>query len=271
MYSLIDAPNDRPLTVVQLSDSHLFAQADGRLLGMETAHSLGKVVERVQAEQAQIDLLLATGDLAQDASLAAYQQFDDLTRPLNAPQRWLAGNHDECAPMQQFCQADQRLAEVTDIGAWRVIMLNTHVLGSVAGFLDDEQLRTLDQALASAGTRHCLVVCHHHPVSVGCAWLEPIGIRNAAVLLARIDAAPQVKALLWGHIHQEYDQPRGHVRLLATPSTCVQFLPGSEEFKVDSQAPGYRWLRLHPDGGVETGVSRVSDIAFEVDYSVKGY
>ncbi len=271
MPSLIDCPSDRPLTVVQLSDSHLFAEADGCLLGMDTAHSLAKVVDKVQAEQAQIDLLLGTGDLAQDASMAAYQRFAELTAPLKAPQRWLAGNHDEVAPMQQLCAADQRLVAVTDLGAWRVILLDTSVEGSVPGYLRDDQLQLLDDALASAGARHCLVVCHHHPVSVGCQWLEPIGIKNAQALLSRLDAAPQVKCLLWGHIHQEFDQPRGHYRLLATPSTCVQFAPGSEDFQVDTQPPGYRWLRLLPDGGLETGVSRVTGIDFVVDYSVKGY
>ncbi|MCY1451598.1 3',5'-cyclic adenosine monophosphate phosphodiesterase CpdA [compost metagenome] len=59
---------------------------------------------------------------------------------------------------------------------------------------------------------------------------------------------------------------RNGVRLLASPSTCIQFEPGSEDFKVGEQAPGYRWLRLHPDGAVDTGVSRVSDFEFTIDY-----
>jgi len=101
--------------------------------------------------------------------------------------------------------------------------------------------------------------------------MEPIGLRNADELFAVLDAYPQVRAVLWGHIHQEFDQLRNGVRLLASPSTCVQFAPGSEEFQVDQEAPGYRWLRLHADGQLETGVSRVTGIPFEVDYSVKGY
>ena len=64
---------------------------------------------------------------------------------------------------------------------------------------------------------------------------------------------------------------RGNVRLLASPSTCVQFTPGSEDFAVDTLAPGYRWLRLLPDGTLETGVARVTGIDFEIDYSIKGY
>jgi hypothetical protein len=48
--------------LVQLSDSHLFAEADGRLLGMDTADSLRQVVRLVLDEQPGVDLLLATGD-----------------------------------------------------------------------------------------------------------------------------------------------------------------------------------------------------------------
>ena len=51
----------------------------------------------------------------------------------------------------------------------------------------------------------------------------------------------------------------------------MQFAPGSEEFQVDQEAPGYRWLRLHADGRLETAVSRVVGIHFDVDYSIKGY
>ena len=36
-------------------------------------------------------------------------------------------------------------------------------------------------------------------------------------------------------------------------------------------APGYRWLRLHDDGRLETGISRVTGFEFEVDLSGEGY
>jgi 3',5'-cyclic-AMP phosphodiesterase len=101
--------------------------------------------------------------------------------------------------------------------------------------------------------------------------MDSIGLRNPEALFAVLDRFPQVRAVLWGHVHQEYDQLRNGVRLLASPSTCIQFAPDSVEFKVDSTAPGYRWLRLHADGRLETGVSRVEGLAFEVDYSGQGY
>jgi Icc protein len=163
------------------------------------------------------------------------------------------------------------MGPVLDIGAWRVILLDTLVPGEVFGQLRQAQLDMLDQALAEAPQRHHLICLHHHPVSIGSRWMDGIGLRNRDALFEVVDRHPAVKALLWGHIHQEFDGSRNGVRLLATPSTGVQFTPGSERFDVDKLAPGYRWLRLYADGRLETGVSRVVGVDFDVDYSVKGY
>lgn len=260
-----------PILLVQLSDSHLFADADGSLLGMNTHDSLRRVIERVLAEQERVDLVLATGDLSQDGTDASYQQFRHMTAAIKAPARWLAGNHDEPLPMERAAAGTDLLDAVTDIGNWRVVMLDSSIPGSVPGYLDERQLQLLEQALADAGERHCLVCLHHQPVSIDCAWMAPIGLRNPEALFQRLESFPQVRALLWGHIHQEWDQQRGDLRLLASPSTCVQFEPGSDDFKVDEQRPpGYRWLALHDDGRLETGVSRLKDFAFSVDYG-NGY
>ena len=243
----------------------------GKLLGMDTCDSLQRVIERVLQEQPQIDLILATGDLSQDGSEASYQRFRQLTSAIDAPTRWLAGNHDETPPMQAACQGSDLLEPVIDLGAWRIVMLDSSIPGAVPGFLADGQLELLERALSEAPQRHHLICLHHHPVPIGCKWMDPIGLRNADALFAILDRHPQARAVLWGHVHQEFDQMRGNLRLIASPSTCVQFAPGSEDFQVGSEAPGYRWLRLHDDGKLETSVSRVTGIHFEVDYSVKGY
>lgn len=266
-----DLASDSSVLLVQLSDSHLFAAADGKLLGMNTHDSLQRVIERVLDEQPQIDLILASGDLSQDGSLQSYQRFRQLHEQIPAPARWFAGNHDELPAMHTACADSDLLQPIIDLGNWRIILLDTSIPGAVPGYCSAEQLALLEQALQTAGERHVLVSFHHHPVSIGCRWMEPIGIRNPEALFAVIDRYAQVRALLWGHIHQEFDQLRNGVRLLASPSTCVQFAPGSEEFQVDQEAPGYRWLRLYADGRLETAVSRVVGIHFDVDYSIKGY
>ena len=257
--------------LVQLTDSHLFAEAGGKLLGMDTAESLKRVVDLVLDEQPEIDLVLATGDLSQDGSLDSYKRFRALSECIDAPARWCPGNHDELEVMRQAASGSELMLPVLDIGAWRVIMLDTLVPGSVFGMLSDEQLALLERTLMQAPERPHLVCLHHHPVSIGSRWMDSIGLRNRDELFEVLDRFGCVKALLWGHIHQEFDGWRSDVRLLATPSTGVQFAPGSEDFQVDTLAPGYRWLRLYANGELETGVSRVVGIDFVVDYSVKGY
>ena len=57
--------NQRPIRLVQCSDMHLFANPDSQLLGLNTQHSFEQVVALVKQQQSFIDLLLTTGDIAQ--------------------------------------------------------------------------------------------------------------------------------------------------------------------------------------------------------------
>ncbi|MDO8698353.1 MAG: metallophosphoesterase, partial [Pseudomonas sp.] len=181
---------DSSVLLVQLSDSHLFAHAGDKLLGMNTHDSLQRVIERVLDEQPSIDLLLASGDLSQDGSLASYQRFRQLTAQIPAPARWFPGNHDDVTAMQAACAGSELLQPIIDLGNWRVVLLDTSIVDAVPGFLAAAQLELLARALREGGARHVLIALHHHPVSIGCRWMEPIGLRNADELFAVLDAYP---------------------------------------------------------------------------------
>ena len=85
-----------------------------------------------------------------------------------------------------------------------------------------EQLQLLEQALSDT-TMPTLVCMHHQPVNVESAWIDTMAIENAEALFDIIDRHQQVKGLLWGHVHQTFEATRLGVRLMASPSTCVQF------------------------------------------------
>jgi Icc protein len=86
-----------------------------------------------------------------------------------------------------------------------------------------------------------------------------VGLKNASEFLQTIDAHRNVRAIVWGHVHQAYDSLRKGVRMLATPSTCAQFLPHAEDFAVDRRPPAYRTLELRADGSLLTEVMWVEE------------
>ena len=259
--------------MVQVSDCHLFASTEGKLLGLNTQYSLDRVLELIQAEQPAIDLILATGDLAQDSSLEAYQRLDGALSAFGVPTYWIEGNHDKPAPMLQALKGHH--AEmgplVIERGEWTIIMLDSTIPGEVPGELYDDDIEFLRRSLKNAAGQHIMVCLHHHPIPMGCKWLDTQVVASSDRFFETIDREPRVRAVVWGHVHQEFDGERNGVRLFAVPSTCVQFKPHSDDFAVDKQPPGYRWFDLHADGRIETQVSRVQGIEFEVDMSVKGY
>lgn len=268
---MVDA-SKRPVRVVQISDCHLFASTEGKLLGLNTEFSLGKVLDRVRTEQQDIDVVLATGDLSQDGSLVAYRRFHGHINTLGAPNYWLQGNHDLTAPMVDALGGASHLSPcVIEQDKWRIIMLNSAVEHQVPGDIQDDDLAFLNEQLSLSAGFHVMVCLHHHPVPMGCAWLDTQVVKNAASFWAILDRYTHVRAVVWGHVHQESDSLRNGVRLFSVPSTCVQFKPKSEDFAIDDVPPGYRWFDLHEDGRIDTAVSRVENVRFDVDFSVKGY
>jgi Icc protein len=85
-------------------------------------------------------------------------------------------------------------------------------------------------------------------------WLDQVGLENADEFFAVLDRHRNVRAVLWGHVHQVHDTERNGVKLFSTPSTCAQFLPLSNSFAIDHRPPGYRWLDLNADGTITTEV-----------------
>ncbi len=166
-----------------------------------------------------------------------------------------------------------RLPDCIETPHWLVVMLDSQVPGQVGGELGADQLARLSECLelARQQSRHALVCLHHQPIPVGCAWLDDQMVADADALFTFLDRQDTVKGVVWGHVHQALDRDRNGVSLMASPSTCVQFAPGQIDFKADTAAPGYRWLSLHPDGRIETGISRVTDVVFDVDTESGGY
>ncbi|MBW4936460.1 3',5'-cyclic-AMP phosphodiesterase [Marinobacter sp. F4206] len=261
----------RPFRVLQLTDPHLMANANGELLGVNTRESLAAVIDEVLKVHGQPDLILATGDLAQDGSEEAYRVFGESLQVFACDSAWLAGNHDDAEAFKAVAaeyHADRR--QIVR-GGWQCILLDSSVPGKVYGELAQSELDFLEASLAEHPDLPALITLHHHPVDIGSDWMAQIGLRNREAFWAVVDRYPQVQLVLWGHIHQEHALDRDGVRLLATPSTCIQFTSNSSQFSVEPLPPGYRWFELMASGDFNTEVRRAEDFEFELDQNSSGY
>ncbi|MGB8703350.1 MAG: 3',5'-cyclic-AMP phosphodiesterase [Thermosynechococcaceae cyanobacterium] len=261
-----------PLLVAQITDLHLFADERRDLLGWNTWESLAVVVQQVMAQPVSPDLLLLTGDLAQDETEGAYLKVLKCFEPLGIPTYWLPGNHDHVQTMERVLnQPPIYIDKSIDQGGWRLLLLNTNVPGQVYGALSAETLDWLATQLAQTPpTQPTAIAMHHPPFLVGSPWLDKSGLQNTSAFLEVIDRFPQVQLVLFGHVHQEFKYVRQDVMYLSTPSTCIQFRPKSVNFALDDALPGFRLLWLYPDGQYKTLVHRVC-FQQQLDLAAQGY
>jgi len=265
------AAQSAPVRIVQITDTHLYADPDGRLLGLNTRHCLLAVID-LALQHGPPELVLASGDLAHDGTAQAYRQVRDCFARLDAPVFCLPGNHDEAGALREHLdQGPFHSVRSHRTGGWQLLFLDSSVAGSEGGHLASHELAALDAALCEQPDKPALICLHHQPVEVGSRWLDSMKVDNPQAFFAIVDRHPQVRAILWGHVHQEFAQRRNAVLLLATPSTCLQFQPGSERFAVQQIPPGYRWLDLYPDGTLQTGIRRLPQIPGSIDLSARGY
>jgi len=223
--------------------------------GVNTRKSLKAVIKRITDGVRTPDGVLATGDLVQDETRGGYLRFVKMLKPLDVPVYCIPGNHDEPVVMQEVLgKPPFQFCGTADFGNWRIYMMNSHAYNDDGGQLRPEDLEALDQDLDIHSDKFAMVCLHHHPIDMGSRWLDGVGLRKSRELLEIVFRHQNVKAVVWGHVHQASDHTRDGVRLLSTPSTCSQFLPLSDDFALDTRPPGYRWLDLYDDGSIDTDV-----------------
>jgi len=258
--------------LVQITDCHIFAGGREKLRGLNTRHSFEAVKTAVVKSGASLDLLLLTGDLSQDGSTESYRYLAEQFDELGSPTFWLPGNHDDGDSIKKnFTGKQIHAARQVLAGAWQIIMLDSTIPGEVYGRVAEPQLAFLDAALQQHPDRHALVCLHHQALETGSEWIDSKGLREASQLRERMAQHDNIRAVLWGHVHQETHRSIDGIEWMSTPSSCVQFKPGSKDFALGEEAPGYRHLRLKADGSIETGVYRVEPIDFEIDDSASHY
>ncbi|MEJ2310149.1 MAG: phosphodiesterase [Gammaproteobacteria bacterium] len=247
-----------PTRLLQITDLHIRSTPMSELMAtdIDTDATLQAVLDEIHANEPAGSIVVATGDLVQDPHESAYQRLKQrLNGSLN---RYflLPGNHDDPVLARKTLNRDNSWCVGQHaLDDWLMLFLDTSWEPErPQGMLSKAELSRLERTLAVSGQRHVMLFLHHPPVPIGSPWMDAIGLANAHELFAITDRYPQVKGMVFGHIHQQFEASRRNVRMIGSPSTCIQFRPGTDAFEVDLLPPAYRWFELRQDGSFETGV-----------------
>jgi 3',5'-cyclic-AMP phosphodiesterase len=270
----LQTQNRHSANILHITDTHLFSDDDGVLLGVKSNVSFLSVIDEIELSQKKYDLIVATGDFVQDGSKRAYARFAEQIIRFDTPCIWLAGNHDNFSYMQEVFSNYQLLEnKIVSLGdSWLIILLNSQVVGQAYGLLSESELQFLENTLIAHTDKNVLIFLHHHPINSGCHWLDEHILKNSEQLEKILQNFSNIKGIGWGHIHQQQDHIWHNYHAFSTPSTCFQFKPNCYDFQLSKEdAPGWREIILSQDGTIESKVFRIANNQFAPDLSQNGY
>src|SRR5258707_2493463 len=159
------------MQILQITDTHLYGTASGKLRGVETDPSLRARLDEAFARVPNYEAVLVTGDLVQDDK-SGYLRFRSFCGGLAKPVLCIPGNHDEPEAMRSELTGEPfKICGSHTIGDWTFVMLDSYDPGHVGGRLTKNQLARLDTALGQA-PKHAMVFLQPHPIMIGSRWLD---------------------------------------------------------------------------------------------------
>ena len=223
-------------TVVHITDTHLLAEPTMTDHG-DPDVSLLATIDAVR--DVHPDLVLLTGDLADDGSVPALRRVNDLIGGLSAPVLALAGNHDDVSNVRTVFGS----TDAVEVGAWRVLAVESSVAGEIHGSVDVDGL--VDR-LDRLDDRPTLIAIHHPPLSPSThPWFQ---LHGAEALLAALSARRHVRAIVSGHLHQAFERRSGDLSVFSGPSTLYAIEHNGDEFHWSDGLVGSQILTLGDDG-----------------------
>ena len=249
-----------PIVLLQVSDMHLQQEPYMLLKGVNVEQRFQQVIVEIESQSA--DALLLTGDLTHHAP-RAYERLVSYVDCLPYPAYWIPGNHDLPEEMARFTGTE--LAQrVKTFGGWKLIFLDSssNPDGKGSGSLSETELSFLKAELSqTAADQHVLLVLHHHPVPVQSRWQDEICLANAEQFWQIVDLYPQVKGVIFGHVHQSWELQRGDIQLFSVPATAAQFKAQTDSSEVENDpklaGPAYGRYQLHSCGKISQQVIRL--------------
>jgi Icc protein len=217
--------------VVQITDCHLQRDPGSPDEALRRAVRLAATVAP--------DVVLLTGDIADDASVEAYERVAAEVAVLGAPVLAIPGNHDDPAAVAEAFGA---VAEF-EIGGWRLCLADTTIPATIGGAID---VAALLRSLGADRGIPTLLALHHPPITTSThPWFQLAGAQE---LVAALGSRTDVRVVLSGHLHEAFNVVLGNVSYIGCSSTLYSLKHRDHEYMLDDGHVGALALSLAGDG-----------------------
>jgi Icc protein len=231
-----------PFILAQISDTHVRVD-DGGAAARQLARALD------QARDYRPDVILISGDLANDERADEYALFAEAIADAPAPIYVLPGNHDDrtriraALPGHSYLPRFGALSFVVDDFPVRLVCVDQIVPGETHGLFTEEQARWLDRTLALRPEKPTIVALHHPPFPTHDLLFDTIGLWNADLFAAVVRGHPQVERVICGHHHRVAVGQVAHAPVIVAPSTSwaygLALHPDQEIAPKTAEQPGW--------------------------------
>jgi len=238
--------------LAQISDTHIRADDDGAAV-----RQLKRALEQVRDYGA--DVILVTGDLANDERADEYAAFAEAIIDPPAPLYLMPGNHDDRArirstfPTHTYLPREGNLSYTLNQFPVRIVAVDQIVPGETHGRLTEAHAEWLDDALAAAPERPTVVALHHPPFRTHDMLFDQIGLVDSDLFRSVISRHPQVQRVLCGHHHRVAIGQVAHAPVIVAPSTSwvygLAVQPGQEIAPKTAEQPGWMLHAWTPRDG----------------------
>lgn len=217
--SATPAEEQRPVRILQLSDTHLLGGGRWHRDQVDTTAALERVLSHA-ASLAHVDAIVATGDLSDDGSVESYRTLRRMLEAVAAqwdcPVLATTGNHDDRPVFETvFGPADG----VTDVRGLRIVRLSTTVAGRGYGALSGAQLDSLAEQLREPSRRGSMLALHHPPVPARTALLAALELLEPQSLWDRVTGT-DLHTVVAGHFHHALVTTVGQVTVAVAPAVA---------------------------------------------------
>lgn len=239
------------LRFVHIGDTHISANPHYNQDGAAHTPLVGAkaLVHQINTLPFAPDFVLHTGDVTYNPDESAYFTARDILSAITVPVYYLAGNHDDPVALQRVMLGRTEIKSPFDyefeVNGVQIVCVDSNRPAEFpAGRVSDEQLAWLEGITRAQDDRPLVVATHHNVLPMGSPWWDDfMRMANGEDFhRALLPARDRLRAVFFGHVHQNADTVRDGIPYFSTLSSWYQLhnYPGQLDSEVDRSAgPGY--------------------------------